>query len=193
MITIFWTLARLLEMHNTKNSVGKWPATRCSSNDEIPRFWLGRERHWKPAVGESDSGSGNHDLREMTQQGKQTLIRYRGSASRKETMDLALGLSIWPRTLRSSHFCWEYTVWHCQLRWGYTIWHCQLYWGVYILKQPLGEVRWWEPAGDWRIQHSDQLCRDKTPDSSVGNFIGEDIHDHLQGILRKFPEGICSE
>ena len=88
MITIFWTLARLLEMYSAKNSVGKWPATRCSSNDEIPRFWLGRERHWTPAVGASDSGSGNHDLREMTQQGKQTPIRYRGSASRKETMDL---------------------------------------------------------------------------------------------------------
>ena len=54
MITIFWTLTRLLEMHNTKNSVGKWPATRCSSNDEIPRLCLGRERHWKLAVGESE-------------------------------------------------------------------------------------------------------------------------------------------
>jgi hypothetical protein len=129
----------------------------------------------------------------MTQQGKQTLIRYRGSASRKETMDLALGLSIWPRTLRSSRFCWEDTVWHCQLRWGYIVWHCQLYWGVYVLKQPLGEVRWWETAGDWRIQRSDQLCRDKTPNLSVGDFTGEDIHDHPQGILRKCPEGICSE
>ena len=43
------------------------------------------------------------------------------------------------RTLRSSRFCWEDTVWRCQLRWGYTVWHCHLYWGVYNLKQMLGE------------------------------------------------------
>ena len=71
MITISWTLARLLEMHSAKNSVGRWLAMRCSGHTETligermaleACCWGKLQWFWRPRSTRDDSaGEANTD------------------------------------------------------------------------------------------------------------------------------------